>query len=151
MPASDETARLEPIEDQFDAELIDAAAVGRLTGDGVRALCGYVRLDASAEIATSWASRFLGDTRDAGQHPLDLLREDQVVVLSDGRRRGIPTALSVAANTWHYLLSRRLEIAAFSNHPVVEVIDRDVERAAGLAGDRDSRRLRTLAEEVRSA
>ena len=90
-------------------------------------------------------------TIDAGQHPLDLLLEDQVVVLSNGRKRPIPTARAVAANTWHYLLSRRLEMQAFSNHPVVEVIDRDIERAAGLAGDRDSGRLRTLAEEVRSA
>ena len=94
---------------------------------------------------------FCTGTFDAGQHPLDLLVEDQVVDLSDGRRRAIPTARAVAANTWHYLLSRRLEIEAFSNHPVVEVIERDIERAAGLAGDRDSGRLRTLAEEVRSA
>ena len=63
MPASTETARLEPIEDQLDVELKDAAVMGRLTGDGVRVLYRYVRSDASAEIATSWASRFLGDRR----------------------------------------------------------------------------------------
>ena len=94
---------------------------------------------------------FCSGSFDAGQHPLDLLLEDQVVVLSDGRRRAIPTARAVAANTWHYLLSRRNEIQAFSNYLAVEVIDRDIERAASLAGDRDTRQLRTLAEEVRSA
>jgi hypothetical protein len=88
---------------------------------------------------------------DAGQHPLDLLLEDQPLVLSDGRRRRIPSARAVVANTWHYILSRRLEMQAFSKHPAVEVIERDIERAAGLTGDRDSRRLRTLAAEVRSA
>ena len=84
-------------------------------------------------------------------HPLDLLLEDQIVRLSDGRRRSVPTARAVAANTWHYLLSRRLEIQAFSNLPATEVIDRDIDRAAGLAGDLLDGRLRTLAREVRSA
>jgi hypothetical protein len=95
--------------------------------------------------------RFCVGTVDTGEHPLDLLLEDQVVVLSDGRRRSVPTARAVAANTWHYLLSRRLEIEAFSNNPAVEVIERDTERAAELIGDRDTKWLRTLAEEVRSA
>lgn len=106
----------------------------------------------SAEYASRYCEcTFCIGSFDAGQHPLDLLLEDQVVVLSNGRQRPIPTARAVAANTWHYLLSRRIEIQAFSNLPVIEMIERDIERAAGLAGDRDSRRLRTLAEEVRSA
>lgn len=88
---------------------------------------------------------------DAGQHPLDLLLEDQVVVLASGRQRTIPTGRAVAANTWHYLLSRRLEVQAFSDLPAVDVIERDVERAAALAGGRDSARLRRLANELRSA
>ena len=95
--------------------------------------------------------RFCVGTLDTGENPLDLLLEDQVVVLSDGRRRPVPTARAVAANTWHYLLSRRLEIEAFSNLPVLEVIERDIERAADLTGDRDTKRLRALAEELRSA
>ena len=95
--------------------------------------------------------RFCVGTLDTGEHPLDLLLEDQVVVLSDGRRRRVPSARAVAANTWHYLLSRRLEIEAFSNLLALEVIERDIERAAALTGDRDTRWLRTLADEVRSA
>ncbi len=95
--------------------------------------------------------RFCVGTLDAGENPLDLLLEDHVLVLSDGRRRPVPTARAVAANTWHYLLSRRLEIEAFSNLPVLEVIERDIDRAAELTGDRDTRRLRALAAEVRSA
>ena len=95
--------------------------------------------------------KFCVGTLDTGEHPLDLLLEDQVVVLSDGRRRRVPSARAVAANSWHYLLSRRLEIQAFSNLPVLEVIERDIDRAADLTGDRDTRHLRTLAQEVRSA
>jgi hypothetical protein len=95
--------------------------------------------------------RFCVGTLDTGEHPLDLLLEDQVVVLSDRRRRQIPTARAVAANTWHYLLSRRLEMQAFSSLPAVEVIERDIDRAAELTADRDTKRLRTLAKEVRSA
>lgn len=94
---------------------------------------------------------FCVGTFDAGEHPLDLLLEDQMVVLSDGRRRRVPSARAVAANSWHYLLSRRLEVEAFSSLPVLEVIERDIERAAALTGDRDTRHLRTLAGEVRSA
>lgn len=88
---------------------------------------------------------------DAGQHPLDLLLEDQVVVLSNGRRQPIPTSRAVAANTWHYLLSRRLEVEAFSEAPAVDVIRRDIERAGLLADGRHSDRLRHLANELRSA
>jgi len=95
--------------------------------------------------------RFCVGTLETGEHPLDLLLEDQVVVLSDRRRRQIPTARAVAANTWHYLLSRRLEIQAFSSLPAVEVIERDINRAAELTADRDTKRLRALAKEVRSA
>lgn len=40
---------------------------------------------------------------------------------------------------------------AFSNHPVLEVIEHDIDRAAALTGDRDTRWLGALAEEVRSA
>lgn len=85
---------------------------------------------------------------EAGQHPLDLLLEDQIVVLSNGRERRIPTSRAVGANTWHYLLSRRLEVQAFSRTPAVEVIRRDIERATLLAGVKDGDRLRRLASEL---
>jgi hypothetical protein len=87
----------------------------------------------------------------AGQHPLDLLLEDELVVFSNGRNRRTPTSRAVAANTWHYLLSRRLEVKAFSELPAAEVIERDIARATALAGDRDKERLRRLANEIKSA
>ena len=87
----------------------------------------------------------------AGQHPLDLLLEDELVVFSNGRNRRTPTSRAVAANTWHYLLSRRLEVKAFSELPAAEVIERDIVRATALAGDRDKERLRRLANEIKSA
>jgi hypothetical protein len=94
---------------------------------------------------------FCAGSFEAGQHPLDLLLEDEAVIFSNGRTRRTPTSRAVAANTWHYLLSRRLEIEAFSALPAVEVIERDIARAAALAGDRDKERLRRLADEIRSA
>jgi hypothetical protein len=87
----------------------------------------------------------------AGQHPLDLLLEDELVVFSNGRNRRTPTSRAVAANTWHYLLSRRLEVKAFSELPAAEVIERDIARATALAGDREKERLRRLANEIKSA
>lgn len=88
---------------------------------------------------------------DAGQHPLDLLLEAQVVVLSSGQERLIPTSRAVTANTWHYLLSRRREVDALSKRPAVEVLEEDIDRATRLAGPRDSIRLGRLASELRSA
>ncbi|MDQ6879438.1 MAG: hypothetical protein M3082_17430 [Candidatus Dormibacteraeota bacterium] len=87
----------------------------------------------------------------AGQHPLDLLLEDELVNFSNGQSRRTPTSRAVAANTWHYLLSRRLEIQAFSERPAAEVIEQDIARATALAGDRDKERLRRLANEIKSA
>jgi hypothetical protein len=88
---------------------------------------------------------------DAGRHPLDLLLEDKAVTFSNGRNQWTPTSRAVAANTWHYLLGRRLEVQAFSAAPAADVISRDIERAALLTGERDSDRLRRLATELRSA
>jgi hypothetical protein len=87
----------------------------------------------------------------AGEHPLDVLLEDYLVPFKDGRNRRTPTGPAVTLNTWHYLLSRRLEIEAFSAEPAVDVVARDVERAALLTGGRDIHRLRRLANELRSA
>lgn len=70
--------------------------------------------------------------------------EDQLVVLSDGGRRQTPSARAVAANTWHYLLSRRLEIQAFLNLPAIDVIERDIVRDAKLTSDRDTSAVSAL-------
>ena len=94
---------------------------------------------------------FCAGAFEAGEHPLDVLLEDQVVPFADGRNRRIPTSRAVTTNTWHYLLSRRLEIEAFSERSAAEVIQRDIERAAALAGQADTERLNRLAEELRSA
>lgn len=88
---------------------------------------------------------------DTGEHPLDLLLDYQVVVQSNGRRRPIPTGRAVTANTWHYLLSRRLELQAFSEYPVMDVLAGDRDRAASLAGPPEGERLRRLADELRTA
>ena len=53
----------------------------------------------------------------AGEHPLDVLLEDYLVPFKDGRDRQTPTGPAVTLNTWHYLLSRRLEVEAFSAEP----------------------------------
>jgi hypothetical protein len=87
---------------------------------------------------------------DAGQHPLDLLLEEQTIVVNSRERR-IPSARAVTSNTWHYLLSRRLEVQAFSSAPAVEVIERDIARAEALSGQRGSLRLGELASNLRSA
>jgi hypothetical protein len=87
----------------------------------------------------------------AGQHPLDLLLEDQIVTFSNGRQRRTPTSRAVTLNTWHYLLSRRQEIEAFSAEPAVDVIARDLQRAAAVADRRTTERLRRLADELLTA
>lgn len=87
-----------------------------------------------------------------GQRPLDLLLEDQFVPYEGGPRgRRTPTSRAVTLHTWHYLLSRRLEIQAFSTRPAIEVIERDMERAAALSGKRAIDRLEPLAAQLRSA
>jgi hypothetical protein len=88
---------------------------------------------------------------EGGQHPLDILLEDHLVLFKDGRDRRTPTSRAVGLNTWHFLLSRRQEVASFSDRPAGDVLTADIERAASLAGGRESDRLRRLAAEVRSA
>ncbi len=109
-------------------------------------------LDAGAYVERFCECGFCVGALAEGQHPLDLLLEDQYVPYEGGRRgRRTPTGRAVGVHTWHYLLSRRLEIQAFSTRPAVEVIDRDMERAAALSGNRDTDRLERLASELRSA
>jgi hypothetical protein len=89
--------------------------------------------------------RFCAGVFERGQHPLDLLLEDMAV--STGRRT--PTSRAVTANSWHYLSARRREVDAFGREPVLDVLERDIDRAAALAGD--ARGLERLAEELRTA
>ncbi len=67
-----------------------------------------------------------------------------------GHRR-MPTSRAAAANTWHYLLSRRQEVDAFSTQPALDVIARDITRAASLAGQIDAARLEHLAAKLGAA
>jgi hypothetical protein len=85
---------------------------------------------------------------DSGEHPLDILLEDQPVGQSTRRT---PTARATGANMWHYLLARRLEIQAFSTGSADEIIGRDIERAAALAGAGQALHLERLAEELHAA
>lgn len=86
-----------------------------------------------------------------GSHPLELLLESRTITFKNGRVRETPTSQSVGANTWHYLLSRRLEIQAFSADSVATVIAQDMERAASLNRGGDARRLERLASELRAS
>ena len=72
-------------------------------------------------------------------------------IIRNGRERKIPTSRSVGANTWHFLLSRRNEVGAFSTRPSVEVIQRDIQRASALKRASDVARLGHLAAELQSA
>lgn len=106
--------------------------------------------------ASSYAERFCSCALctgffEAGQHPLDLLLEDEVVHLPGAGDRPTPTGRAAGLNTWHYLLSRRQEIEAFSSSPAVDVLARDIERAASLAGGEEPARLQRLADGLRSA
>jgi len=97
------------------------------------------------------ACAFCSGAFEAGEHPLDLLLEEDTVSMGRGRERGTPTSRAAALNTWHYALSRRQEIEAFSGQPAMEVIERDLQRAAALAGIRGTDRLRRLADGLRTA
>ena len=87
---------------------------------------------------------------ETGQHPLDLLLETQTFIMKNGRERQIPTSRAVGANTWHYLLSRRSEVDAFSFRPAVDVIEAAIERASALNRGRDVA-FGHLATEIESA
>lgn len=117
--------------------------------DQARAL-GYA-LNATAYRQRFCDCTFCSGSFDAGQHPLDLLLEDRVVHIRNRPDRLSPTSRAVALNTWHYLLSRRQEVEAFSNQPAVDVLASDIDRAAALAGGSESDRLRRLAAELHTA
>ena len=108
-------------------------------------------LDADDYVQRYCSYAFCTGSFAAGQHPLDLLLEYQTVTFSNGRERQTPTGRAVTLNTWHYLLSRRQEVEAFSTRPAAQVIDQDITRAAALTGGRDTSCLRRLADELRAA
>ncbi len=87
----------------------------------------------------------------AGDHPHDWLLELWTITMKNGRERLTPTSQAVGANTWHYLLSRRLEVQAFSAASASDVIGRDIERASALNRGGDASRLEHLATELKSA
>lgn len=108
-------------------------------------------LDAVEYVERYCDCAFCVGTFDAGQHPLDLLLEDQTIELANGRQQRTPTGRAVAANTWHFLQSRRLEVQRFSVAPAIDVIREDIERAGLLADGRERERLKRLADHLRSA
>jgi hypothetical protein len=87
----------------------------------------------------------------AGDHPLDWLLESRTMEMKNGRERPTPTSRGVGANTWHYLLSRRMEVQAFSAFSASDVIERDIERASVLNQGGGAARLEHLARELKSA
>jgi hypothetical protein len=86
-----------------------------------------------------------------GEHPFDLLHESTVVEFRNGQQRHTPTARSVGANTWHFLLNRRQEVDAFSTLAPLEVIRQDIERSAALRRSADVARLEQLVTKLKSA
>lgn len=108
-------------------------------------------LDADQYAERYCECRFCAGMFKSGQHPFELLLETQTVLMKSGREREIPTARSVGANTWHFLLSRRNEVQAFSARPAVQVIEDDIERASALKRGSDAVRLGHLADELKSA
>lgn len=108
-------------------------------------------LDADEYAERYCECEFCAGMFQSGQHPFELLLETQTVVMKNGREREIPTARSVGANTWHFLLSRRNEVQAFSARPAADVIEQDIERASALKRRSDVARLGHLANELKSA
>src|SRR6266540_4531472 len=75
--------------------------------------------------------RFCEGVLANSQQPLDLLLEDQEI---EGQRRRTPTSRATAANMWHYVHARRQEVEAFSQSRALDVVGRDIGRAATLVG-----------------
>jgi hypothetical protein len=88
---------------------------------------------------------------ELGEHPLDLLLEEHPVVDRRNRTYRTPTGRAVAANTFHYLWSRHLEVRAFAGASSSEVVGRDRERAGRLFDGEFTTGLKVLAELLKSA
>ena len=111
---------------------------------------GY-QLDATKYAACFCNCDLCGGFFEAGQHPLDLLLEEEVRHMQNGQDRRTPSNRAVGLLIWHYLLARRQEIEAFSAAPASDVVASDIDRAAALTGGAESAQLYRLAEELRSA
>ncbi|MGH7861212.1 MAG: hypothetical protein ACREOS_03135 [Candidatus Dormibacteraceae bacterium] len=133
-------------------------------GGGPRSCSSYVpgirhtiRFDRARDLgypldATEYIERYCScdicvGTFEGKQHPLDVLLEEHPV--NNMPNRQTPTGRATELNRWHYLIARRQEVEAFSTEPAVDVVARDMERAAALAGTSESNRLRRLAEGLR--
>ncbi len=132
-----------------------AGGLGHPAKAGVEAGAG---LRAHPGLVAGQLPRFQRDAGVAGSAPLPRARlavsgwrplEEQEVAGMKPRRT--PTSRAEAASTWHYLLARRQEVEAFSTQPAVDVVQRDMARAAALAGERDAARLERLAAQLRTA
>ncbi len=92
--------------------------------------------------------RFCTGMLDRGDHPLQLLLEEE---LEPSGAAMVPTGQAMAANTFHYLFSRQLEVQAFAAGTGTQVIARDIERASALAGHVNAQHLERLAEGLMAA
>jgi hypothetical protein len=105
------------------------------------------RLNASEYVERYCSCDICVGILEGKQHPLDVLLEAEPV--PSMRNRKTPTGRAEELNHWHYLIARRQEVEAFSTQPAVDVVVRDTERAAALAGAPASDRLRRLAVGLR--
>jgi hypothetical protein len=83
------------------------------------------------------------------QHPLDLMLQVTAVKGSRGRTAYVPSEQALAANTWHYLWSRRLEVLSFDQASTIDVLMREIDRGVELKGEAAT--LRRLARRLRPA
>ena len=147
---------------------VDRGEPAHQTGGGPRSCQTYVpgvrrtvRFDRAESLGRSlnadtfterycWCN-FCTGAIEAGQHPLDLLLEIQVLTDRSGRERLTPTGRATTLNTFHYLHARRQEIEAFSRNSATDVLNEDIDRASALAGRPESGSLRRLASGLPSA
>lgn len=108
-------------------------------------------LDADTYVQRYCECSFCAGSFESGQHPLDLLLEDELIIFKNGRNRRTPTSRATGVNTWHFLLSRHLEVERFSNQPAADVLKQDIERTAALAGRGETFGLRRLADRLAAA
>ncbi len=109
--------------------------------------CGR-QLDANAYSSVYCECSFCTGMLANGNDPLQLLLEEE---LEPSGAALVPTGRAVAANTFHYLFSRRREVQTFAAQPGTQVIARDIERAFELAGQEQAERLERLADRLIAA
>ncbi len=110
-------------------------------------VCGR-HLDAEAYSALYCECPFCTGMLTNGNGPLQLLLEEELEPSGAAR---VPTGRAIAANTFHYLFSRQLEVRAFAAGTGTQVIAHDIERASALAGHVNAQQLERLAEGLMAA